>query len=117
MPMVEAGFHSEDGKAEHEKLLRYGPTIQVTVGPMPTDEPTSEEELESALALIDTGASESCIDINLAKKLRLPVVDVQQVSGAAGSSQHDIFMAQVEILTLRFSQYGGFIGVDLSGGG
>ncbi len=40
-------------------------------------------ELRSGFALIDTGASVSCIDEQVAKEMRLPVVDVGKMTSAS----------------------------------
>ena len=72
-------------------LQQRGPVIQVSVGleqtmakaltqqgqPVPT--------LKVGLALIDTGASITCVDEQAAQELRLPVVDVAQMASASHS--------------------------------
>jgi predicted aspartyl protease len=69
------------------------------------------------LALVDTGALESCIDDALAKKIGLPVIDKQQCAGAGGLSTLDVYMAYIDIPTLGWGQYGRFMGVHLAAGG
>lgn len=124
MPLAEAGFAypkvPEDQRSNI--LVRLGPTIQVVVGHLDAQNPTipalaSDQASEPTFALIDTGALESCIDDELAKKLGLPVIDKQQCSGVSGPSTHDVHLAYIDIPTLGFGQYGRFMGVHLASGG
>lgn len=117
MPVVEAGFVDEGGKPDKGRLLLFGPTLQVSVNHMAVDGAELPAEPESVYALVDTGATESCIDASLAEKLELPIVDVRTISGAAGSNQHYVYMAEVHIPSIDFGQYGQFTGVGLSQGG
>ena len=69
-------------------LIQRGPIIQVTIGveqtiaqqlllqgiPLPQPVP--------GLALIDTGATSTCIDEAVAKQLNLPVIDVVSIASA-----------------------------------
>ena len=68
-------------------------------------------------ALVDTGASESCIDNKLAEELGLPVIDKMDMSGVSGMKKHNVYLASVHIPELEFAQYGRFAGVDLRDGG
>ena len=117
MPIVDAGFLDDQGRPDLGNLYQYGPTLQVTVGHLPSEDLKPETEPESVYALVDTGACQSCIDIGVAQRLGLPVVDVQTISGANGAAQHDVFMARIIIPDLGFSQYGRFTGVKLADGG
>jgi hypothetical protein len=70
-------------------LTQRGPIIQVTIGVeqniaqqllsqgMPLPQPVP------GLALIDTGATSTCIDEDVAKQLNLPVVDVVTIASAS----------------------------------
>lgn len=70
-----------------------------------------------ALALIDTGASSSCIDEALAQSLNLPLVNKIPVGGVGGSHTLNQYLAKISIPTLNFSQVGAFIGANLRAGG
>lgn len=48
-------------------------------------------------ALIDTGAAESCIDSELASRLRLPIVDTQTVGSVGGRLVVNVYWAQIHI--------------------
>lgn len=123
MALAEAGFGIQ-GIPEDQRqdlLVRLGPTIGVTVGHLDSLAANpglaSDRASESVAALVDTGALESCIDDELAKKLGLPVIDRQICSGVGGESAHDVYLAMIDIPTLQFAQYGRFMGVHLSVGG
>jgi len=68
------------------------------------------------LALIDTGADQACIDADLAKSLKLPIVDRGICSGVGGSHEMNIYAAQI-VLPDGFIIYGRFAGVKLQAGG
>ena len=119
MPIIEAGFLSHDGKPDLNKLLQFGPTIQVVIGQFKSADGASSVQSEDSIAyaLVDTGATESCIDIALAQKLQLPIVDKINISGSDGAKIHNVYMAQIRVPILEFTQYGKFAGVNLTGGG
>ena len=116
MPLIEAGFRTDDGRPDNSKLIVFGPTLLVTVRHLAVDGKPSEPN-EAVHALIDTGASESCIDVDLAKKLDLPVIDTQMISGVSGAVKHPVFLARIDIPQLSGYQYGRFAGAKLVDGG
>jgi len=118
MPILEAGWVDTQTQRGSPQLLQiHGPTADVTVGWIIENEEDDVPDVEPAKALIDTGASESCIDENLAIKLQLPVVDVISIAGAGGAQDHNVYAAEVNITALNFMQFGRFSGVHLSAGG
>ena len=66
-------------------LLRDGPHIHVAI------------EDYQAIALLDTGARFSYIDLNLARNLRLPERGVHTASGATSTATHQTFEANFQI--------------------
>jgi predicted aspartyl protease len=68
-------------------------------------------------ALVDTGATESCIDSLLAAQIGLPPVNMRPIAGVSGVQTTTIYLAQVRIPSLGFTIYGEFAGVDLQAGG
>jgi predicted aspartyl protease len=73
--------------------------------------------LRKLSALVDTGATESCIDSTIAAKLNLPIVDKRKIGGVGGTQEVDMYLAQVHIPALGFTIYGAFAGVHLQAGG
>jgi predicted aspartyl protease len=56
---------------------------------------------EAGLALIDTGASGTCIDEAAAQRLGLPVVDVATIASASHSAiQQNVYPIQIEVIGL-----------------
>jgi predicted aspartyl protease len=68
-------------------------------------------------ALVDTGATESCIDSDLARVLQLPIVDRQAIAGVHGASETNVCLAQIHVPDLGFTMYGRFAVVHLAAGG
>ena len=115
MPLADAAFLDPDGRPDHASLIEFGPSIEVIVSTHvdPTQAPT---EGHTTHALVDTGASQSCIDMQLAQTLDLPVVDFVMIGGAAGANRHPQYAARIAIPVLEILQFGAFAGVDLAGG-
>jgi hypothetical protein len=67
--------------------------------------------------LIDTGASHSSINIDLAKELNLPIVDKKPVGGVHGQLELEICSAQVHLPLFQYTTFGLFALVKLKDGG
>lgn len=95
MPTTDCGFSGP------QSLTMYGPTLIVEIGFDADFEPraNSQPTLLSGplLALIDTGATESCIDAHLADELSLPIFDRDEIVGAGGISEVNVYLAQIYI--------------------
>jgi predicted aspartyl protease len=86
-------------------LALKGPTIQVTVS---VHRSIAQQLLQQGAplpqpiagrALIDTGASATCIDEGIAKQLGLPVVDTVQVATPSHASvQQNVYPAFIEVV-------------------
>lgn len=102
-------------------LLKQGPCVQVTIG---LAQSIAEQLLQqgkpipqpiSGLALIDSGASSTCIDDQAAQELKLPVTNVVNVASASHSStQQNVYPIQVQITGLPISFESGAIGAALA---
>jgi predicted aspartyl protease len=68
-------------------------------------------------ALVDTGATESCIDSRLAAQLNLPIVDRRGIGGVGGAHVVNIHLAQVHVPSLGKTVVGAFAAVHLAAGG
>ena len=113
MPLADAAFLDSDGRPDHAALIEFGPSLEVVVSPF-VDPPQPPTEGHTTHALVDTGATQSCIDIQVAQSLSLPVVDFVMIAGAAGASRHPLYAARVAIPALEIFQFGAFAGVGLT---
>lgn len=91
-------------------LRLRGPCVQVTVSiaqsfaaqlqqqGLPVPQPVS------GFALIDTGASTTCIDAGTAERMGLPVIDVVPMSSAAhAATEQNVYPAQIEVAGIPMS--------------
>lgn len=120
MRTAQAGFKAGKGAEGPGDLLeRVGPTLLVDVGLRSTAAPGDPPELpaKKVHALIDTGAGGECIDDDLAKRLRLPVIEEGRlVSGIGGRHETVVYMARVYVPSLDRLLFQRFTGVRLSDG-
>ena len=121
MPTTSIRFRDKPGLSGRDSLTRFGPTMLILIGfdlafqpESPTLPKLSDERYP---ALVDTGASESCIDAGLAARLGLPVVARQTIAGPQGSSIVNLHLAQIYIPDLKWTLYGRFAGIQLGTGG
>ncbi len=68
-------------------------------------------------ALVDTGADMSCIDVDLARDMRLEICDTRTVNGIHGPEQTDYYVAIVDIPDLYFSRIMQLAGLPLTRSG
>ena len=115
MPLADAAFVDSDGRPDQTALLEFGPSLEVVVSPL-VDPPRPPTEGHTTHALVDTGATQSCIDVQVAESLDLPVVDFVMIAGAAGASRHPLYAARIAIPALEIFEFGAFAGVDLGAG-
>ena len=111
---IEAG-----APGDPNRLIVAGPTLPVQIGFDPSFRVNTTPNLPETTypALVDTGATESCIDSNLARLLNLPIVDTEERSGIGGREVLDMYLAQIRVPELNITVYGEFAGVHLSAGG
>ena len=102
MPSANPGFSGHPDRLE----LR-GPILHVQIGYDPEFEfgvqnhPNLPEETYPAL--VDTGATASCIDSGLAVSLGLPIIDQDDVHGVHGLSKVNVHLAQIYIPSLDWT--------------
>ena len=92
-----------------ERLTSFGPLIQVQIG---LTEPPSDAEVH--YALVDTGASDSCIDNTLAERLGLTPVDEETRLGVHGAGPVTIYHGWLRVTALGMNKHGRFGGADLA---
>ena len=124
MPKVECGQKSNglSPQMAADGLQLVGPALFVQIGFDTSYRPAnvgSVPILPTTMqrALVDTGASASCVDSSLAASLGLPIVNRGKVSGISGPMQVNVHLAQIYVPTLQFTLYGMFDGVHLRAGG
>ena len=102
MPSADSGFSGHP-----DRLEVRGPILSVEIGFDPEFEfgVHARPDLpdESYPALVDTGATSSCIDSGLAERLRLPIVDRYQVRGVHGLYEVNAHLAQIYIPSLDWT--------------
>jgi hypothetical protein len=121
MARTTCGFNSTASTSGAELLVLAGPTLLVDVG---FDKDWRSESktppmtgIQQVQALVDTGASESCIDALVATQIGLPIVDRRPISGVGGKHLVNMYLAQIYVPTLLYTIWGAFAGVDLAAGG
>lgn len=123
MPDTQCGFRDIPGGAPAcDLLVSMGPTLLVDIGFDPLyvfvpGGPAPVPGLSRLEALVDTGATECCIDSLTAAQLNLPVVDKRKIGGVGGAQEVNIHLAQVHVPSLAFTIFGQFAGVHLQAGG
>jgi predicted aspartyl protease len=122
MADTQCGFSDVIGGASGSELLTSrGPTLLVDIGFDPVFKPNSggvpRAGLSGVEALVDTGATTSCIDTLLASQLNLPIFDRAPISGVSGQHMANLYLAQIHVPSLGKTIFGAFAGVDLKAGG
>jgi len=122
MASTDCGFDDIPGGASGcDSLVTWGPTLTVDIGFDPTFTASSTGTpvpgKTGLAALVDTGATESCIDSQLAAQLNLPVIDKRMTAGAHGAKEVNVHLAQIHIPSFGKTIIGAFAGVDLRAGG
>ena len=126
MTIADCGFRDEGRIPGRDLLIYFGPTLEVRVGfdiqfwlaQSANEADTIQPNLPPIPfpALVDTGATESCIDEALAEALELPVVDEVSIAGVGGAHQAQVYLAQIYIPELEIGYNGRVIGARLSDG-
>lgn len=123
MRSAKCGFNDVAATKGHDLLMINGPTLLVDIGFDPTYDVAAmppmvpKSAIQGVWALVDTGATESCLDDQLALGLGLPLVDRRPLGGISGRKEANMYLAQVHVPPLNFTIYGMFAGVDLVAGG
>ena len=108
------------GQPHASALVAQGPTLYVNVGFDVDYRPGAARPAlpDSHIpALIDTGATYSCIDSTLAEELGLPIIGRSKVAGVHGLGEVNEHLAQIYAPGLELTVHGAFDGVHLRAGG
>lgn len=121
MVRAKCGFDNIPSAPRSELLSTLGPTLLVTIGFDKDWRTTSRTPpvagMQRVEALVDTGASENCIDALVATQVGLPVVDRRPMGGVGGKHRVNMYLAQIHVPTLSLTIWGVFAGVALAAGG
>lgn len=121
MPSTSCGFETAPNGLGRQLLVVQGPILQVDIGFDPQYQlqlvNSPNLALKCAQALVDTGATESCIDSDIAMSLNLPIVDQRIISGVSGRQTVNMHLAQIHVPALQFTIFGSFAAVNLAAGG
>ena len=102
MPTVNCGFENRP-----RQLSGRGATLYVEIGYdanfRPGDETRPDLSLAQYEALIDTGAAATCVDEELATRLRLPEPGQEEVAAALGSGKTNVYAAQIYVHGLEYT--------------
>lgn len=113
MPVLNARFAVEsqapDGRtvtlSPQASLVQRGPCVQVSLGIAQTFAAQLAEQgialpaPVTGYALIDTGASNTCVDEDIAQQLGLPVVDVVHIASASHAlSEQNVYPLNIEFV-------------------
>ena len=104
MPSVECGVSGSPAG-----LWRQGPIIRVAIR-----RPGDTGRARASLALIDTGARDSAIDIKLAFDAGLQIVDIRSYGSAARAYETPEYLADLTVPALNLGKHGRFGGTRLS---
>ncbi len=121
MPLADCGFQDVDGFTGPDRLHAHGPTLLIDIGfdraydPKGTGIP--QTTVQQIPALVDTGASMSCIDDKFARELGLPLVDRQPMGALGGEYEASVYMAQAYVPVFGTTHYGRLIGVEMAKSG
>lgn len=106
MPTVDIGPLNKD------LLIQDGPQIEVMLG-----FDTKLKDSRPMPALLDTGATISCIDLALARQLRLKQTDARELVGAHEKRHTPFYMADIYIPQLHCAWRDEFGGLPLEENG
>ena len=119
MRRTQAGFKDGNGELAPDLLVRLGPTVYVDIGfkPLAIVDGVPDLPLKRLKALIDTGAGDSCIDVGVAARAGLPVIDQRVCSGIGGATRVNMYLGRIYVPSLTQLLFQSFAGVELESGG
>jgi hypothetical protein len=124
MPIYDGEFRTQKGEPGPAGLLQIGPVLPVEIAvPSALSKFLSAQNQpipapRTGLALIDTGATRSCVDSQVISSLGVNPIGITSLGTARGRSQHHLYPAKFNFPAIRFEmEFDSVVGVDLSGQG
>lgn len=124
MPVYDGEFRDSSGRPGPAALLHVGPVLPVEVTiPSALSDYLSKQGQQiptpvSGLALIDTGATRSCVDSQAISSLGVNPIGISFLGTARGQSRHHLYPAKFVFAAIKFEiEFSSAVGVDLSGQG
>lgn len=109
-------------KVDPKVLRQIGPLLNVEVSvPSVLAQYLTEQDQPipapvSGLALIDTGASRSCVDVQAIESLGVSPIGVTTIGSARGLGQHNLYPAKFRFPGVALeTEFSSVVGVDLKG--
>ena len=122
MPVHNKEYVDGNGQRAPNILVTVGPVLQVEIEvPSLLAEKFSKDNIpipqpESGFALIDTGATKSCVDVKTLSKLNVSPIGITSLGTASGPIKGNLYPARLrfpaEGLNIDFNS---LVGVDLTG--
>ncbi|MXW14140.1 MAG: hypothetical protein F4120_11040 [Rhodothermaceae bacterium] len=116
MREVECGFGDANGIQGSQILINCGPIIDVQIGYDPNFDINKihisglpKLGQKKYRALIDTGATGSSIDKDLANSMGLHIVDKGSMIVGSGVQEFDRYLAQIYVPSLGWGEHGFFM--------
>mgnify|MGYP001055601102 CR=1 FL=1 len=120
MPVYNGEFRTGVGQPGPGGLIGVGPILPVEVAvPSALSKILAEQGQSipspvSGLVLIDTGATRSCVHIDVVSKLGVNPIGVIELATASGKSQHHLYPAKFNFPAIKFQvEFSSLVGVDL----
>ena len=124
MPVYDGEFRTHTGQPDRGGLHRVGPVLPVEIAvPSALSRFLSAQNQQipaprAGLALIDTGATRSCVDSQIISSLGVNPIGIAFLGTARGRSKHHLYPAKFSFPAIKFEvEFGSVVGVDLSGQG
>ena len=105
MPPRSYGPGAGNASDRRRETTIFGHIIEVVIRPAAANPPTKEAvSLCATNGLIDTGASDVCIDYRLAEQLALPEIDVKNVGIVGATVPASVRLGVLEVPSLGFTE-------------
>lgn len=120
MPLYNGEFRTSAGTPGPGGLRGAGPVLPVEVAvPSALSKLLAQQGQNipspiSGFVLIDTGATRSCVHIDVVSKLGVNPIGIIELATASGKSQHHLYPAKFNFPAIKFQvEFSSLIGVDL----